>query len=309
MIYSLRSSLPSFKSLDFNKGLNILVAERDNDSNVRDTRNGTGKTSMIELIHYLLAEKRNKNDDFHKPELTDYSFTGVFGFDNKKISISKTAGLSRDLLTFDDEDISTVDLRKKLAGSWFNLDMEISNQSYSPTFGSLFAYSVRKDRNGGFASPIYNNSKQHGWDMQINLAYLLGLDWSLPQKLQKTKEDKKQVDALLKMLRNGYLSEGQLDSGKIQTRIDLLEGMIETKRQEVRSAIVVDGYHVHEIEANRLTQLIKGLNEANLRDRDSVDEINRALEEVDDIDPVDIEALYQDVNVFFDEQVKSGSSR
>ena len=304
MIIGFSSSLPSFKPLDFNKGLNILVAEKNKQSNMRDTRNGTGKTSMIELIHYLLAEKRNKNNDFHKPELADHSFTGVFKVDDAEVSISKTAGLSRDVLTLDGENISAVDLRKKLSVSWFNLNTDITDQSYSPTFGSLFAYSVRKERNGGFASPILNSSKQQGWDMQVNLAYLLGLDWNLPQKLQKTKEDKKRVDAFSKMLRSGFLADGPLDPGKMQTRVDLLEGEIEKKHQEVKSAIVVDGYHTHEIEANRLTQLMKELNEANLRDRDLVDEINKALEEIKSVDPINIETLYRDAGIFFNEQVK-----
>ena len=304
MILGLRSSLPSFKPLDFNKGLNILVAERDRQSSMRDTRNGTGKTSMIELIHYLLAEKRDKNDDFHKPELADHSFTGVFKVDGAEVSISKAAGPARDVLTLDDEDISAVDLRRKLAISWFHLNTDFTDQPYSPTFGSLFAYSVRKERNGGFASPTLSSSKQLGWNMQVNLAYLLGLDWGLPQELQKTKEDKKQTDTLTKMLRSGYLTDGQFDLGKMQTRVDLLEGEIDTKRREVMSATVVDGYRTHETEANRLTQLIKELNEANLRDLDLGDEIDKALGEVEDTDLGDVEDVYLEVDVFFGKQVK-----
>ena len=304
MILSLSSSLPSFKTLEFNKGLNILVAQRDEVSGARDTRNGTGKTSMIELIHYLLAEKRNKNDDFHKAELADHSFTGAFKVDGAEISITKKAGLARDSLTLDGEDISAIDLRRMLGQSWFQLEDGITSQTYSPTFGALFAYSVRKERNGGFASPTLNSAKQLGWDMQVNLAYLLGLDWSLPQKLQRTKDDKKQADTLAKMLKSGYLSNGQLDLGKMQARVDLLDGEIEAKRSEVMSATVVDGYRSHEAEANRLAQNIKELNEANLRDLDLVDEIDRALGEVEEASLADIEQLYQEVGVFFEKQVK-----
>lgn len=304
MILGLSSTLPSFKPLAFNKGLNILVAERDKKSSARDTRNGTGKTSMIELIHYLLAEKRNKNDDFHKPELAEHSFSGVFTADGAEISISKSVGPKRDSLALGSEPISASDLRKKLALSWFQLGSDITAQAYSPTFGALFAYSVRKERNGGFASPTLNSSKQLGWDMQVNLAYLLGLDWSLPQKLQKTKDDKKQADALSKMLRSGYLADGQLDLVKMQTRVDLLDGEIDSKRKEVVSATVVNGYRTHETEANRLAQLIKELNEANLRDLDLRDEMDRALGEVEDVDLADVEDLYREVGVFFGNQVK-----
>lgn len=304
MILGLTSSLPTFKALKFGPGLNILVATRHKDSGARDTRNGTGKTSMIELVHYLLAEKRDKHDDFHKEELVEQSFEGTFKSAGKIVTISKKAGLSRDALTLNGVDISPVDLRRTLSVSWFQLTRDITDQFYSPTFGALFAYFARKERNGAFASPTQNSSKQLGWDMQVNLAYLFGLDWNLPQKLQIAKDKKKQTDMLAKMLKSGYLSGGQLDLGKMQTRLDLLEIEIGSKRDEVMSATIIDGYRTHEIEANNLAQVIKGFNEANLRDLDLLDEINHAMAEVEDADISDIEALYQEVGVFFGDKVK-----
>jgi uncharacterized protein YydD (DUF2326 family) len=51
MITELSSDIETFKTLRFNGGLNILMADRHSTSTTRDTRNGIGKTSFIELLH------------------------------------------------------------------------------------------------------------------------------------------------------------------------------------------------------------------------------------------------------------------
>lgn len=168
----------------------------------------------------------------------------------------------------------------------------------------MYAYFVRKERNGGFLNPTNNSAQQQPWDVQVNLAYLLGLDWTIPQRLQLKKDEKKQVDALSKMLKSGCLTDGELDLNKMQTRLDLIESEITSKRAEVMSATVVDGYRQYAEEANELTILIRNLNEANLADLALRDEIDEALVEVSDAITADLESLYNEVGVFFTDNVK-----
>ena len=49
MLRRLSSSLATFKTLAFHENLNILVADRTQASTETDTRNGAGKSSVIEL--------------------------------------------------------------------------------------------------------------------------------------------------------------------------------------------------------------------------------------------------------------------
>lgn len=303
MIIEITSDLQSFKSLRFGPGLNILLAERHESSGSRDTRNGTGKTSFIELIHFLLSERRNPNDDFHKPELIGTEFTCRFADGSKEFSVLRKSGAS-DEVKRNGEPVDASELRADLALEWFGLSRDDTNAKYTPKFGALLSYFVRKERNGGFADPTMNASAQSSWDSQVCLSYLLGFDWRLPQKLQIRKDEKKDADALYNMIRTGYLTDGDLDLNKMQSRLDVLDREIERKRNEVTSSTVLDGYREHEVTANELTTQIKRLNEANLEDLDLVESIDEALSEVEDAAVADVESLYQQVGVFFGDQVK-----
>ena len=149
-----------------------------------------------------------------------------------------------------------------------------------------------------------NASAQSGWNSQVCLSYLLGFDWKLPQELQISKDLKKDADALYKIIKNGFLSDRSLDLNKMQSRLDFLDREIEQKRAEVAASTVVDGYRQHEATANDLTSRIKGLNEANLEDMGLIENIDDALAEVENVAVSDVESLYQQVGVFFNDQVK-----
>jgi uncharacterized protein YydD (DUF2326 family) len=304
MITKLSSTLSTFKTLDFKPGLNILLAERHKTSGARDTRNGTGKTSFIELVHFILSDRRNPKDDFHKPELVGSEFEATFRDEDTESVIKRKAGATKDELWRDGQEVLPADLRIDLAQSWFGLIPEVLSEKYSPKFGAILAYFVRKERNGGFASPVLNSSSQQGWDSQVCLAYLLGFDWRLPQQLQIKKDQKKDADTLAKMIKSGYLTDGALDIKKMQARLDLLDTEIETKRAEITSATVVDGYRSHELTANQLSTQIRDLNEANLEDIDLCEGIDEALAEVEDANIADVRSLYEQAGIFFSDQVK-----
>ncbi|MCK4205966.1 DUF2326 domain-containing protein [Brucella pituitosa] len=306
MITEIYSDLKTFKTLTFNPGLNILVANRHETSGARDTRNGTGKTSMIELLHFIVQDRKNPDDDFHKNELIGHRFGANFKQDDSVTAIVRKSnpGKEKDEAFLNGNAIEFKDLRKNLGLEWFNLKEDDSNGLYTPKFGALFSFFVRKARNGAFNSPILNSSDQNAWDSQINLAYLLGFDWRLIQKLQSLKDQKKKADSLASMVKDGYFSDGALDLNKMQSRLDILEGEIERKRGELVSTKVLEGYRDHELAANALTSQIRDLNEANLQDLDLIESIAAGLEEVHDARLADIKALYGQVGIYFSDQVR-----
>ena len=54
-VYS--SDLISFKSFGFHPGLNILLADKSEGATNKQSRNGAGKSSFVELIHFYLDQE------------------------------------------------------------------------------------------------------------------------------------------------------------------------------------------------------------------------------------------------------------
>lgn len=75
MIRSISSTLSSFKALKFNPGLNILLADVSERSTDRHTRNSAGKTSLVEILHFVLGSDAGKASLFRHEALINHSFT------------------------------------------------------------------------------------------------------------------------------------------------------------------------------------------------------------------------------------------
>ena len=74
MIHSITSDLDSFKSLTFELGLNIILAEKSVDASDRQSRNGAGKTSFVELIHFMFGGSAKPDSIFRTDELVASTF-------------------------------------------------------------------------------------------------------------------------------------------------------------------------------------------------------------------------------------------
>ncbi len=57
MLRRLTADDPRFKSLLFTPGLNPVVSDTTPESQRTDSRNGAGKSSLVELVHFLLGAR------------------------------------------------------------------------------------------------------------------------------------------------------------------------------------------------------------------------------------------------------------
>ena len=61
MIYQIYSNKKQFKPVKFEIGLNIIKADKKPDSGKKDSRNGLGKTTLINIIRFCLGSDLDKN--------------------------------------------------------------------------------------------------------------------------------------------------------------------------------------------------------------------------------------------------------
>ena len=90
MIHEVFSTMPSFKGLKFQTGLNVLVADRTDTSTDRQTRNRAGKSSLVEVIHFLLGAKPNKESIFRNKSLQDFKFGLRFDLEGQEVATQRT---------------------------------------------------------------------------------------------------------------------------------------------------------------------------------------------------------------------------
>ncbi|MEK8141662.1 hypothetical protein NKH18_00780 [Streptomyces sp. M10(2022)] len=61
MLRRLNADDARFKTVEFAPGLNLLVADTTSSSAETDSRNSAGKSSVIELVHFLLGAQSSKS--------------------------------------------------------------------------------------------------------------------------------------------------------------------------------------------------------------------------------------------------------
>jgi uncharacterized protein YydD (DUF2326 family) len=295
MIYEITSSLPRFKTLELGPGLNIVLADRTEASGKTDTRNGSGKSSIVEIIHFLLGAKAGPNSMFRQPPLDEHWFQMTFdlggapvtvrrsGATASKVSITPSSTETSVATLFDgfgmqdvEQVITNEEWKRRLAPIVFGIMPE---GDWPPSFRSCISYFLRLQSAGGFQTPTKHFSQQATWDVQVNLSLLLGLDVELPRAWQRLREREKQLEALR---RAGYDGTAGMAGSAAELASELAGATDEltSLRDSVTNFTVIPTYSTVETEVTQLGQRIRDLNNQIISDRDYLAQLERSLDEV-----------------------------
>ena len=167
MIHRIYSTLPTFKNLEFHPGLNVLIAEKSEGATNLQTRNRAGKTSLLEIVHFLTGANIDKKSLFKAEELNEITFGMDFDLAGELVNI-KRQNKSRASFILNERALSANNWREMLGQKMFGLSDSI-NEGRTPTFRSMFAYFVRRAKSGAFLSPEKQAAMQGTGDHQIAL--------------------------------------------------------------------------------------------------------------------------------------------
>ncbi|MEP6987777.1 MAG: ABC-three component system protein [Chloroflexota bacterium] len=323
MIRKIYSDLPSFKTLEFYPGLNILLADKSQGATDKHTRNGAGKTSLIELIHFFLGHEPDKGTLFRKKALEEHTFGIDFDLSGERTIVERTGSKPSKIYIveaspdywpilpeiIDDETgraiISNTNWKRVLGNLIFDLSIEEEKLGkFGPTFRAMISYFVRRVENDGFLEPVSQSRWQLPWDYQVNISYLFGLDWTVPQQWETVRKKEKTLDQVKKAARDEDLLESVLGkSSELRTQLFVTQADAEQIRTGLRNFRVLPQYHDLEREASQLAQAISGLANENTIDRQLVDDLSGAVhsEETPSFD--ELQRLFEEAGVILPDSV------
>ncbi|MEZ8148388.1 DUF2326 domain-containing protein [Enterovibrio norvegicus] len=297
ILLKLSSDNENFKTIKFNTGLSIVAGLQKSKDN-KKSYNGVGKSSGLNLIHWILGAKINnktardkKVNDFLKSYGNFYlkvrhkgcDFLIMKNFSHSEFYVNDKKYSAKDYATFLTETF-------------------IDNSFSSLSFRSVINCFARR-YGEKYYSEAYGQQGQPNSDYKqrfINLA-LLGIDTSIVNRKHLVK---KNIDKLTK-------SKSAIDSLISQDDIHLLKDLkeelreLKILREELEIAVAYD--NEKEI-ADKLTFNINLMRDKLYEYRKSLQRKNTLLSQIGDVD-VDIEQLksvYEEANLLFSNDVNVG---
>lgn len=313
MIHKISSSLRTFKSLNFGRGLNLLVADKSVGATIRDTRNRAGKTSLIEIIHFLMAARFDKDSLFANAALAEESFSITFDLAGNETTVERTGDEPKRMRIIGgptdtwpiqpepekDTDYQSLKLEQweKVLGSFmFGLTEEITKQKFSPTFRMLFPYFARRNPEG-FAYAHTHFAAATKWSWQVALTYLLGLDWTIPRDWQCARHRQERLGRLKKEIGEGALAHIVGKAASLRTELVNLNQAATRLRTQLQAFNVHPEYRSVENEASAVTKAISQLANDNTIDRQAIADLEEAMASEQAPAVEDLRRLYEEAGI------------
>jgi len=303
MIKRLASSLTTFKTQTFRSGLNILLAEKNAAATQRQTRNSAGKSSIIEVIHFILGSKIEQGSIFRTERLSEASYEMEFDLGGRPIKVRRSPddpnrikivdgdtahwsiqpGITRDTgetyLHVRDWKVVLGELMFGMReGTNGKIDDDPTVERGRPTFRSAVSYFSRREADGGYREPTTYNKQQSVGNQQVVLSFLLGLDWSIPQQLDAVRERGKELKQLRKAASGGVLTQVIGDQAEVLKELAITEQKANRLKQELSEFHVLAQYRELEAEASDLSVQLQQLADEEVLDGALLKDLDAALQ-------------------------------
>jgi len=303
MISRIYSSLLSFKELELHSGLNVLIAEKETGASDRQTRNRAGKTSLIEIVHFLMGAEATKDSLFRTETLLSVSFGMTFDLGGKPVTVERCGKKFSKIHVSGGHFIDSRSIISKsewldiLGEQFFGLDVVQNYGGRKPTYRSLFSYFVRRQLSGAFTTPEKQATMQQPGDFQVALMFLLGMDWTIASDWQQVRDREKTLKELKKAVGVGAFGSFIGKASDLRTQLTVAEAHLNELKMQVKSFRVLPQYRELETEANEITQNLNSLANDTTIDVAVVQDLEIALQAEAPPSLTDLESIYAEAGI------------
>jgi uncharacterized protein YydD (DUF2326 family) len=312
MLLSLKANQSSFRSIAFKPGFNVVAAEKQKDSSNKDSRNGLGKTTLIEIIHFCLGSTFGKTHQLAVEELVDWRFDLEILLDGQKYIFSRSTteeprkiNVYGDISDWDIESeegegfsiLKIEDIAGVLTTKGFSVHLD-DKHKYHPSSRSLFSHLIRRGVEG-YADPFEQMPHEKTWSKQINNAFLLDLDWKYASRIQELKDKENALKALKGGISAGLLPQLGTSIGQLEAESAVLEEELSVAQHQLSSFKVHPQYYEIEKSNNDFTQKIhEATNELTIVQQ-LLNKYSESLKEESDVSAQEVAEIYKEAGVSF----------
>ncbi|WP_245708842.1 ABC-three component system protein [Ruania alba] len=305
----MRSSDDRFKAVAFGLGLNILVADKTATSTTTDSRNSAGKSSLVEILHYVLGMGRLTDSVLANGALREDVFTLVLDWpgltepataarslksrSRSKVGVSPDVTGGVETLPTFARDVPVAEWLAAIGASLFGLPEEHPGVSVR----GLLSFYARRVSQHGFDDPVQTFSRQSVTEASSNVAYLLGLDWRLAAGYQSLAAR----EAVRKKLREAIKDPGfKLVVGavsELRGQVTAAKARVRSLQEQVGAFQVVPEYERLQAEADAVDEQIRTLRSTDAADRRNILDLEAAIRDEDEPDVNYVERIYRELGV------------
>ena len=278
MIHSVSANKASFKSVTFEKGLNLIVAERTKSETDKNSRNGVGKSTLFRIIDFCLGSDVNKPGTLMAKYLDgqEWEFSVELDIRGQRVKVTRAVDnhkvvqvvgdvtgwpIHPDGLPIEGFHTFTIDQwRKNLGWALFDLpNVDVRRRTGKsddalamPSAREMLHFFIRK----GYTSPLHPSLYAKTDEMAIS--YLLGLNWEYVSRIgdvKKKESDAKTIESAAKL----ELEKWKKTQVMLRAECNYLESTLKDIKTQLDDFNVLPGYAEIEGRVNDLTVEIHGL--------------------------------------------------
>lgn len=313
MIIKVWSDLPNFQTVQFEPGMNLVLADRTNDSDETDSTNGLGKTTLLRIIHFCLGSDLSKDRVLKHPKLKGASFGIDFTFDgevvtarrntesHERVSVSSNFVVGTPSAKFVTNAKASISLEDWKSLLTLRFAPTFADQRHVVSFREIAHYLIRLGK-AASADPLTAFHGQPGPSKRLTVSYLLGLNWSSQKTLHELLEARSQVDAAIKALKTAESSVDQRSIGDMEAERVALEDALAAKRVQVESFNVRDDYKDLESSLGSVDRDLHELINENHADRRLLEHYRKSAAELPEADQSKPLSILRDAGAIFREE-------
>ncbi|MVX62390.1 DUF2326 domain-containing protein [Clostridium chromiireducens] len=300
-IYSIRDE-KVIKEYEFNDyGLNLILGSKS------EKGNGTGKSSMVQSISYLLGSKIPK-DFQNRKKLNDLDIMLILTIKKEEEAIylgRRISEKNKGFIKVGGEISFNLDNWNIYEDKEYKIEVEAlflkDESSESPSFASIREYIIRDEKEGFANITLLRRNATKGFEI---LSFLFGINFKAENEINKLKSEQDEKEKKLKLIESmsDDITEIRIKEKKIADEVKKLKDIATTVNVKENLELEKEEYTKVKLELNKTNERIIKLNNIVEQYQVTIDSLKENVDKIRELD--DVEKFYNQMIGYFPDKIK-----